>query len=461
MTRLVNFVAAEPWWHGLLDEDLMGPAGSVTFELDSLSLEFDRVDLHPMAVVVDGDLDEAPDWLRRVIPDIDRLLGAVGESVSGVRVELDGGWVPHAAAAARLYAELDDLRAPPGGEGPVARAFRFAAELELAGHLGAVASELPGTVDAQRAARRAQQAVPATGPGGEEARDWILDPRRPERLHTLQDLLRATGGVTPPTLREAWEAATLGPPDIVDRAPERKPEVVGALLGPSGAAATGVGTAAGTSVAGDRAPRWAVRDGTFIVGSPVAAAPARGTVTGDEDALGGAYRVEIGELTRSEGSAGTALGPLWVRLFADGELVAGGVLAAFDGGLSADLPAGGRLQVVTEIEVWVNPYRHRGSAAPLATAGGPLAYADEALRLGRDAARRAGAAAAEAWASTAEAWLAAGYLDRAALAFALAGDQRQALLWSRSPAVRDRVVRSSRPRPLIRSLRWHPWVSPP
>lgn len=428
-----DFVLEGERWAAYVGDGLLGPAGSDLLALGGVHLELDRTCQEPLlAVLLDEDPDEDLEGERRLLPARDRVRAGQGKDVE---VDVPPELVAVAGQVARLQGEI----AAVGVTSVAERAFEAVALLESLPGLAALADAVPGAADPAAAVRRAVRLADDAA-----VRDWILEPRAGEaRFEALQALLERARTVVPDLddllgwARQRDEAPVLmGGPRLRSAETPAEPEVSRSVT-PS-----------------PSLPRAEVTGDEFTVTpSPVLTAPAQGTIRTDRD---GTWHVRLEGIVRP--SATADLGALWVRLFAGSSLVGGGSLRPDDrGGRPEAVFAGpGRPGPVTEVEVWLNPYRY-----PSPTALAPrsvIQLAGEALDASRDAARRPLATAGPAWEDAARRWLAAGYFDRAAMAWTLAGEEEQARVWVRSPAAQRRLdVGVPNPRPVC--LDWHPDVA--
>lgn len=427
-----DFVLEGERWAAYVGDGLLGPAGSDLLALGGVHLELDRTCHEPLlAVLLDEDADEDLEGERRLLPGRDQVRAGRG---TGVEVDVPPELVAVAAQVARLQGEI----AAVGVTSVAERAFEAVALLESLPGLAALDEVVPGSADPAAAARRAVRLADDAA-----VREWILEPRAgEERFEALQALLERARTVVPDLddllgwARQRDEAPVrMGGSRLRSAEPPAEAEVNRSVT-PS-----------------PSLPRAAVSGDTFTVApSAVLTAPARGTIRTDRD---GTWHVRLEGIVRP--SATADLGALWVRLFAGSSVVGGGSLRPDDSGRAEAVFAGpGRPGPVTEVEVWLNPYRYPSptTLAPRSV----IQLAGEALDASRDAARRPVDTAGPAWQDAARRWLAAGYFDRAAMAWALAGEDDQAHVWVRSEAAQRRLDAGvPNPRPVC--LDWHPDVA--
>jgi hypothetical protein len=388
-------------------DGVVGPAGVVTLSLDGLDLEFDRADGRILAVELDSASlrDSPPPPWRPILPDT----GGLGAAASPVAIELPtDDFLVAAHRIARIDTEL--LDAEPEGRAVLVRT---AAMFEVVPLIATVQQALPGLYGGRSGleaiGQRAQEAFRALDDGQQGRLNSpdlkgdlfrLLVDKAAGVVETIRPLLDQLGGrpeLHPDLLPSAMTSTTEQP-----------------LLVTRGSQSSGESRIAA--------------DGTFSLSSEMSPDLIRGRLSADRAVC----RVHVDGFERT---ADDDRGPVWVRAFAGGHVVAGGPVAVGpDGhGYTADFPMAGTTPP-DAIEVGLNPYRVGDQPRPISS------YATDALVLARTALAWSWPAPDDRrWRRVAEAWLAAGFLDRAALAYSYASDPQSAV-WVRSAAAQARLA---------------------
>lgn len=437
-----DFVLQGDLWFADVGDGLIGPAGSDILDLGSVHLEIDRTAADPLlAVMLDEDPEDDLDSGLALLPERDAIRAGNGE---GTEILLGDEFVSIAARVARITGELDSV----GTSYPEERAFEVVALLELVPLLQSLEVLSPGVADPAAAASRAARLTEA-----DEVRSELVHPFRGEERHRLLVSIVDGAAAVVPAVAAVFQPIV----EILAEGPVADvfPVLLGAGSSEFRGGLTFRGDSSGSSQVspGSRLPRSDVADARFTARpSPVLAEPATGSV----DRVGpAAVRVVLHGVVRSAATAD--FGPLWVRLFSGSRLLGGGALESDVVARTAETVIGGVLEPgeVTHVEVWLNPYRH--PSLERLEARSLIRLADEALSRGRLAARLPSTSSEPEWFETAELWLAAGYYDRAALAYALAGDDVSARMWARSDQAFRRLSQGV-PNPRPDCLEWHPDV---
>jgi hypothetical protein len=387
-------------------DGVIGPAGVVTLSMDGLELEFDRAEGWILGVelaLADTQDSPPPPWLP-ILPDP----GPVGLERSQVAIELPSdGFLAAAHRIARIDTELLDVDVESR-----AHLVRIPAMFEILPLISRMQQELPGLYGGQSGleaiAQRAQDEFRALGNDEQDRLNTpdlkgdlfrLLVDKAAEIVVTIRPLLNELGGS--PGLR----------PELPTHSKSR-PEH--ALVVTRGGGRSGEARIAA--------------DGTFSLSSDISADLIRGRLRAGTALC----RVHLDGFRRI---ADEARGPLWVRAFTEGRVVAGGPVDPDPDhhGYTADLPVA-ETTPPDSIEVSLNPYRVGDELRPIQS------YATDALVLARTALAWSWPVPdGERWCRVAEAWLAAGFLDRAALAYSYANDPQSAV-WVRSAAARERLA---------------------
>lgn len=455
-----------------------GPAGTITVDLGDLHLEFDRLE-HGRLVLVEL-IDEAEEEGDGLLPQISSgALDAIGWTLRPTASALEVHREPETERSRfddlARWARLDTERAEAEAEAMVSddrhrvaqlQVFTAVARLETALTLEALPVALRDGRDPAADLElgiRSLVDIRSEGPGA--ALDHLLDPR----ILTEGELLLAE-------IERAFSAH----PAVASL----RTTVFAAPLEPASVSATA--EASRVQVRSDgRQPRSAdapphveltVRDGQPVVSGGTADVwPSLDVQASFRDS---AFLVSLQAVDLDNDilvdDAGRRRGPVWVHLRergAGGRLLAAGPLTRHsDDVFGAELPMSTTdFSEELNLEVWVNPYRYPDRAS-LSAHPSLLALDLAALKAGRTETRRDIAAVSwDAWKDVAGMWLAAGFLDRASLAFSRAAEQRSGLwrearVFARDPSVRRRTelhtpIGAIDPNQ-VRCLHWHPDLGP-
>jgi len=423
---------------GEVGDGLMGPAGTMTLAIDGVEMVFDRVDPYALMEIRIPNEVEFPLWLSALIPD----LHDVGNGTGSFDASVDSTVFHVVGKIARLDAELRELD-ETFDDSALADAFRVAANLEMAITIRAGGEQLLAALRSEIALARARDVLD-TSADSSLVWDQLTDPTKEKASTTFAALCSQVEEDFGP-IAAFWSSHATGNFELsqLPSTPSLTVEPIAAIRSRE------------IATAKNSLPCAEVINGAFDLDASLVASKCHGRVGEHlEDIVG--YRVTIDSIRR-EPSVGAEYGPMWIRLFSNGHLVAGGLLNIDDDDIGeAVLPhSGAGLPTIDQVEVWINPYRYSSGEA-VVEARSPIDCAYEALEMARTAARVTGLAQSRAWRRAAEAWLAAGYFDRAALAFDLAHDPEK-YVWSRSQATMKRFGQNPT-NPLL-SLYWHPSAS--
>lgn len=408
--------------------------------MEDLTLEFDRVRPHRVLEFWVDELEHVPEWLRRSPERNDTEIGEGLQISPGVQQ-----LVAPLGPIARIHAELREIDDALDGSA-AGDAFRIAGYLELARIVRRFEMDHRVDLMAHAYIERAIHVIDSSR-FADEAWDLLVPILDRDGERRFQRLVLNVAEVFPEwsPQREAisrFSRAAVGIEESRNyhESSWESPKALGALRD----------TVQGIEPTINRSE---VRDGQFSIhGSPIIER-AQGRII-QNMSEGRQYRVLLTELAITSNCI-PSLGPLWIRLFSDGQLVAGGPLPPDQLREGATFHWFGRdFPSVDEMELWVNPYRYP-SRDSLDIIQSPQSCAQRALNLSVVAARFEEVGSHDRWIQSAHAWLAAGYLDRAALAFHEAGEAEK-FVWSRAPETRDRFQLQRGK--ILECLYWHPDV---
>ncbi len=391
-------------------DGVVGPAGVVELSLGSLELEMDRADGRVLTIAIEMDEieDDEPPWAP-LVPGLEAMTADPSDRQVTAEIALSERFARAAHTMARIDTECLWEDGPDSS--PVLRTASYLELVKAVADLQADAPSLYG--GASGLDLLAQQAELAWGALDEYDRRRAGDD--PQRGAILELLRVEAVGVVPSladSIRfervEAPGSGYRGRPSVPDR-----PHLV---------------------LRGGGRPRSGpvpepIDDGRFLVDNE-AVTLRYGEVQQDPSAA--AYRVEVGGARRHTDAG---YGPLWVQLYSDWELAGGGVIELDEEGTgSVTVPVPDR-ESVDAVLIWVNPYRYAVLRRPRPA----QEFALDALRRARHVLAKSWREPdREAWQELATDWLAAGFFDRAALAYGYAGDEASRI-WVRADAVRARL----------------------